>query len=88
MLPNNFARILSLIPARRARRQSGTAFRPATPGREGAQVAHIAPLLNWTSPLLFLTKEEQQALGLVAPHARAAQDDEPQEEEDSEFAPH
>lgn len=87
MLPNNFARILSLIPTRRARRLNGTPFNPAASGREGAQFSHIAPLLRWTSPLVFLTKDEQQALGLMAPHARSAQDEEQQEDEEPELAP-
>jgi hypothetical protein len=86
MQPPNLSKILSLIPGRRARRLSGTPFNPAA-GRQGSQFAHVAPLLGWTSPLVFLTKEEQQALGLVAPQGRASQDDEPQEEEEPELEP-
>lgn len=85
MLPNNLARILSLIPSRRARKLSGTPFHAS--GRDGAQFSNVAPLLSWTSPLVFLTKDEQQALGLAAPQPRAAQDDDQQEEEEPELAP-
>ena len=92
MLPNRLANILSLIPERRARKRTGTGFAPAdvSAGR-GGQLAHIAPFLAWTGPLAALTREEQQALGLLAPHARPAQDGDeaasPDEEDEPELSP-
>ena len=73
MLPSRIANIVALIPRRVARVPSGTPFSvsSAAASRHGAQLSHLAPYLAWTSPLVALTKEDQQALGLMAPHAKA-----------------
>jgi len=73
MLPSRIAQIVSLIPGRVARMPSGTPFslNSAAASRNGAQLSHLAPFLAWTSPLVTLTKEDQQALGLMAPHGKA-----------------
>ena len=88
MLPNNLSRILSLIPTRRARQLSGTPFARADASacRQGSQLSQVLPLLSWISPVVFLTKEEQQSLGLLAPQPRPAQDEESAEEEEPELA--
>lgn len=88
MLPTNLSRILSLIPSRRARRLTGTPFARADASacRQGVQFSQVLPMLSWISPVVFLTKEEQQSLGLLAPQARPAQDDEAQDEEEPELA--
>ena len=74
MPPSRLTQIFSLIPPRRARRHSGTPFGGADSSavRRGVQLAHLAPFLNWTCPLLPLGREAQQALGTLPAHGRAA----------------
>ncbi|MGE5639820.1 MAG: hypothetical protein ACM30H_06960 [Clostridia bacterium] len=78
MLPARIAQLVSLIPGRVARVPSGTPFSvsAAAASRNGAQLTHLAPFLAWTSPLVMLTKEDQQALGLMAPHGKPAEGEE------------
>ncbi len=78
MLPSRIANIVALIPGRVARMPSGTPFSvsSASASRSGTQLSHLAPFLGWTSPLVALTKEDQQALGLMAPHAKTAEGEE------------
>jgi hypothetical protein len=73
MLPPQVTNLLALIPNRQSRKLTGTPFalNDLSSGR-GGQLAHIAPFLVWTGPLVSLTREEQQALGLLAPHGRPA----------------
>ena len=91
MLPPRVANLLSLIPNRQARKATGTPFslQDVSSGR-GGQLAHLSPFLVWTGPLAALTREEQQALGLLAPHARPSQEGEdgaaPDEEDEPELA--
>ena len=55
-------RLISLIPDRTARAQTGTHFQP-----DGSpKMALIRRFLHWMGPLDSLTREEQQALGLRA----------------------
>ena len=90
MLPARIAQIVSLIPPRVARVPSGTPFSvpSAASSRNGAQLSHLAPFLAWTSPLVALTKEDQQALGLMAPHGKAPEGEEgalPSSDDDDEM---
>ena len=73
MLPARIAQVVALIPPRVARVPTGTPFSvsAAAASRNGSQLSHLAPFLAWTSPLVALTKEDQQALGLMAPHAKS-----------------
>ena len=83
------AAVLSLIPERVARTHFGATF--AMP-EAAATCAHpdrltfIAGRLNWMSPLERITKDEQRALGLLAPSNRpvagAAEADELESVED------
>ena len=66
--------ILSAVPERVARMQSGTRFAPR-PGVDG-QVAQLSRHLQWLSPLVALTREDQGALGLLAPGKGGQQDEE------------
>jgi len=89
MLPSRIANIVALIPGRVARMPSGTPFsvNAAAGSRNGAQLGHLAPFLGWTSPLVALTKDDQQVLGVLAPHAKSADGEEggtSAEEEDDE----
>lgn len=61
-------KLLSIVPARSARRQSGTLFY----AREG-RAAGISRFLGWMSPLNPTSKEDQASLGLTVAHPR--QDD-------------
>jgi len=53
-------RLISLIPDRTLRAQTGTHFQPDGSPR----MALIRRFLNWMGPLDSLTREEQQMLGL------------------------
>lgn len=88
MLPAQVAKILSIIPNRPVRKLTGTPFalNDLSSGR-GGQLAHIAPFLVWTGPLVALTREEQQSLGLLAPHGRPVQDGEDASSQDEEDEP-
>ena len=72
-------RILSVVPERSPRRQTGTPF-AAKDGR----AASIARFLGWTSPLNPTSKEDQAQLGLTTAQPRAedteSPDDSPEEE--------
>jgi hypothetical protein len=70
--------LLSVIPERSVRRQSGTRFE----GREG-RPANLARYLSWLSPLNPLSKEDQAAIGYtaVAPRAEDADSDEGADDE-------
>ena len=65
-------RIVSLIPERVARLQSGAVFTPAETSacRYPERIAHLAPLLGWMSPLNPITKDDQQVLGLLGANGR------------------
>ena len=88
MLPPRVANLLALIPNRQTRKLTGTPFslNDVSAGR-GGQLAHISPFLVWTGPLAALTREQQQALGLLAPHARPAQEGEDGAAADEEDEP-
>jgi len=69
------SRLLSLIPERAARTQSGCVFYPeanASPHPE--RVALLGKFLSWLSPLESLSKDDQRALGLAAGQGKPAQE--------------
>ena len=75
MNPKMVSNIVSAIPERVARAQSGTRFALSEArARSGEQVAQLSRYLQWLSPLNPITKEDQSALGLAAPHAKAARE--------------
>jgi hypothetical protein len=78
MRQSRVLKILSAIPERVARAKSGTRFAARPAGAPGGQVAHLSRHLQWLSPLASLTREDQGALGLLAP-GKAAQPDEDEE---------
>lgn len=82
------AAVLSLIPERFVRTYAGTPFTMP----EAAACAHpermtmLSERLHWLSPLDRLSKDEQRALGLLAPNGRPpaiAESDEMGIEEDA-----
>jgi hypothetical protein len=74
------SRIVSLVPERMVRLKSGTRFTPRQ--NVGAQVACLAPLLHWLTPLNAVSEEEQRTLGVLGLHGRAAKRDDEDEADD------
>jgi hypothetical protein len=70
-------RLMSLIPERGARTQSGTLF--SVDG--SVKMDLLRRFLHWLGPLECLTKEDQQLLGLRAGAKPLAEGDEGTEEE-------
>jgi len=81
----NVFRVISLIPDRAPRAQSGCAFAPEG---QSERIALLARFLHWLGPLDSLSKEEQQLLGLRSNHARPLEEElEPGEMEEPEQPP-
>ena len=75
-------RVLSLIPERTVRMQSGAAFLlegSSCPHPE--RLTHVSKLLHWLSPLDVLSKDDQRTLGLIAPNGRPVHLEEDDDEE-------
>jgi hypothetical protein len=70
-------RVMSLIPDRQPRTQSGSAFQ-ASGNSERVQL--LARFLGWLGPLSPTTKEEQQLLGVRSSAPRPLEGEEPAEE--------
>jgi hypothetical protein len=82
MNPGNVSRLLSRIPQRAERAPSGVPFVPqACSCAYPERLAQLSRFLSWLRPLDALTREEQVALGLVAPNGRPVQ---PADEDDAE----
>lgn len=83
------SKILSLIPDRAARAQSGAAFIPEEgSSRYPERVRHLAGLLGWLSPLAALSKDDQKILGLLNAAGRPIHaGEEPGEEPADDEAP-
>jgi hypothetical protein len=84
---STIARVVSLIPERIARVQSGSVFTPeqACASRYPERFALIMQKLDWLTPLTFLTKDEQRELGLLSATGRLMHSAE-HEEADMEMA--
>lgn len=79
------SQVLSLIPDRAARTHSGLPFLPeAGASRHPERLKLVAGFLNWLTPLCSLSKEDQQALGLLKDGEATAQEDEALEREEDE----
>ena len=65
-------RVMSLIPERVARAQSGSTFDCTRVTSHPERIELIARFLRWLGPLDALTKEEQQLLGLRSSGGRPA----------------
>jgi hypothetical protein len=78
------SRIVSLIPERIARVQSGATFPAAgSASRYPERVSHLAQFLNWLSPLNAISKEDQHTLGLLHANGRPVHANEMEDEEDA-----
>jgi hypothetical protein len=74
--------IVSLIPERVARFQTGAAFTlEASASRHPERFSHLAQFLGWLSPLTSITKEDQRILGLLHANGRPVHANEMEEEE-------
>jgi hypothetical protein len=65
------SRLISLIPDRVARSQSGSLFN----GASSERAALLTRFLGWLGPLNPITREEQQALGVRSGGARPLSDE-------------
>jgi len=77
-------RVMSLIPERTARAQSGSLFDSTRVSTHPERMALITRFLGWLGPLDALTKEDQQLLGLRSSGGRPADADEPLDLDDAE----
>jgi hypothetical protein len=83
MNPALLAKIVSLVPDRMPRLQSGTPFACADiAGGQGPQVASLGKLLHWLTPLSALNEDDQRALGVLALHGKTARRDDEDEADD------
>src|SRR2546427_5327192 len=79
------SRVLSLIPDRTTRAQSGAAFLlEGSSCRHPERLAYLSKFLNWLSPLDALSKDDQRELGLLAANGRPMQASDDEEEADIE----
>jgi hypothetical protein len=79
-------RVMSLIPERTPRAQSGSLFDSSRVTAHPERIALITRFLGWLGPLDALTKEDQQLLGLRSSGGRPvdAEGDEPLDLEEAE----
>jgi hypothetical protein len=79
-------RLLSLIPERSGRAQSGVLFLPHASGcAYPERLAQLSRFLSWLRPLDALTRDEQVALGLVAANGKPVQAPDEDDAEDTEL---
>jgi hypothetical protein len=63
-------RIISLIPERVARAQSGALFTMTGARRHPERIAYLSWYLQWLSPLNPVSRDDQQLLGLLLANGR------------------
>jgi len=63
-------RIISLIPERVARAQSGALFTMTGACRNPERIAYLSCHLQWLSPLNPVSRDDQQLLGLLLANGR------------------
>ena len=81
-------RMLSLIPDRTVRAQSGAAFLlEGSSCKHPDRLSHVSKFLHWLSPLDALTKDDQRTLGLIGVNGRPvlAHDDDGEAEVEPEL---
>lgn len=77
-------RMLSRVPDRMVRAQSGAAFLlERSSCKHPDRLSHVSKFLHWLSPLDALTKDDQRTLGLIAANGRPvlAEDEDGEEAE-------
>src|SRR3979409_398875 len=63
-------RIISLIPERVARAQSGALFTMTGACRHPERIAYLSRYLQWLNPLNPVSRDDQQLLGLLLANGR------------------
>ncbi len=82
------SRLMDFIPERIARVQSGTAFAPESAGscRHPERFQLVMQHLHWLTPLTYLTKDEQQSLGLLTANGRLMHSGDQDQDQEDELA--
>ncbi len=70
MNASTFHHIISLIPERVARAQSGALFTMIGACRHPERIAYLSRYLQWLSPLNPVSRDDQQLLGLLLANGR------------------
>lgn len=83
------SRMLSVIPDRVARVQSGSLFDPNAQGAcaHPERITHLAQFLNWLGPLREVTKDDLRILGLMTQYGKPAIDNALDEEGELDAEP-
>jgi hypothetical protein len=80
------SRIVSLIPERIARAQTGAPFASGTTSsRHPERFSHLVQFLSWLSPLGSITKDDQRILGLLHANGRPVHANEMEDEESADL---
>jgi hypothetical protein len=80
------SRIVSLIPERTARAQTGAVFASGTTSsRHPERFSHLVQFLGWLSPLSSITKDDQRLLGLLHANGRPVHANEMEDEDGADL---
>ena len=77
-------RIISLIPQRVARAQSGALFTMTGACRHPERIAYLSQYLQWLSPLNPVSRDDQQLLGLLLANGRPVHAGDVEDEADAQ----
>ena len=77
-------RIISLIPERVARAQSGALFTMTGACRHPERIACLSQYLQWLSPLNPVSRDDQQLLGLLLANGRPVHAGDVEDEADAQ----
>jgi hypothetical protein len=78
-------RIISLIPERVARAQSGALFTTTGACRHPERIAYLSRCLQWLSPLNPVSRDDQQLLGLLLANGRTVHAGDVEDEADTDL---
>jgi len=77
-------RIISLIPERVARAQSGALFTMIGACRHPERIAYLSRYLQWLSPLNPVSRDDQQLLGVLLANGRPVHAGDVEDEADAQ----
>ena len=77
-------RIISLIPERVARAQSGALFTMTGACRHPERIAYLSCYLQWLSPLNPVSRDDQQLLGVLLANGRPVHAGDVEDEADAQ----
>ena len=78
-------RIISLIPERVARAQSGALFTMIGAYRHPERIAYLSSYLQWLSPLNPVSRDDQKLLGLLLANGRPVHAGDVEDEADADM---